>query len=445
MSSGKSRRSQAAPRVNGDIPPDAAMSTYLIHGKPFDEAWDFSHHIVPPMSASVTYRLDTTQRGCTGFEDFAGAAKHKHEPIFVYDRLDEPTRSMLESALAKAEGGDICACFSTGMAAISAALGVCLDSGDHVICHQGVYGCTYSLMTTWFPRLGIRADFCDMRDTAAVKKLIRPNTRVLYTESPVNPTLEVIDIGALRRIADDVNKKRKKEERPLRVIVDNTFATPYGQRPLSLGAHIVCHSLTKNIAGFGTDMGGAVITEAALEGELLVWRKDFGGALSSRSAWYILAYGVPTLPLRVSKQAASAMEVAAWLEQHPDVSRVVYPGLRSYPQRELALKQMRTPEGEFMPGTLIYFETREDKPGTNERCNRLMNYIAKHSYSVTLAVSLGQLRTLIESPGAMTHSALPPERQSTSGIAPNGVRLSLGIEDPRDLIRDLGAAFKAVR
>ncbi|MHC4841616.1 MAG: trans-sulfuration enzyme family protein, partial [Planctomycetota bacterium] len=321
------------------IPPDASMSTYLVHGRPFDENWDFSHHIVPPMSASVTYRLDSTQRGCSGFEDFASAAAHKHEPIFIYDRLDEPTRSMLESTLARAENGGCCVAFATGMAAISAALGICLNTGDHAICHQAVYGCTYSLMTTWYSRLGIEVDFVDMRDLEAVKAAVKPNTRVLFTESPVNPNLELIDIKALRKIADEANAERKDDERPCRVIIDNTFATPYGQRPLELGAHIVCHSLTKNIGGFGTDMGGAVIADESLEGELLVWRKDFGGALSSRSAWNIMAYGLPTMPLRVASQAKTAMEVATWLNQHPDVAQVIYPGLPNYPQRQLALEQ----------------------------------------------------------------------------------------------------------
>ncbi|MDC1143061.1 PLP-dependent aspartate aminotransferase family protein [Planctomycetota bacterium] len=435
--SGKQRESMP-------IPENASMSTYLVHGRPFDENWDFSHHIVPPMSASVTYRLDSTQRGCSGFADFASAAEHKHEPIFIYDRLDEPTRSMLESTLARAENGDCCVAFATGMAAISAALGICLDTGDHAICHQAVYGCTYSLMTTWYKRLGIEVDFVNMRDLEAIKTAIRPNTRVLFTESPVNPNLELIDIKALRRLADEANTDRPEEERPCRVIIDNTFATPYGQRPLDLGAHIVCHSLTKNIGGFGTDMGGAVIADESLEGELLVWRKDFGGALSSRSAWNIMAYGLPTMPLRVASQAKTAMEVATWLNQHPDVSSVIYPGLSNYPQRKLALEQMRTPEGEFMPGTLIYFETREDSEHGSKRCAKLMDYIADKAYTITLAVSLGQLRTLIESPGIMTHSALPLEQLAKSGVYPNSVRISMGVESAADIIRDLDSAFEAI-
>jgi len=420
------------------------MATYLVHGKVHDEAWDFEHHIVPPMSANVTYRLDSARRGGTGFGDFASAAAHKHEPIFIYDRLDEPTRSMLESTLAQTEGGDTCAAFASGMAAISAALGICLNTGDHVIAHRAVYGCTYNLLTVWYKRLGIQVDFCDMTRPEQVAALVKPNTRVIYTETPVNPTLELVDIRALRDIADAANAKRAPDDHMIRVIIDNTFATPYGQRPLTLGADIVCHSLTKNIGGFGTDMGGAVIGSADIEGELLVWRKDFGGALASRVAWQMLVYGLPTLPLRLEKQSESAMQVATWLEGRPEVQRVMYPGLASFPQGELAKKQLRTPEGKFLPGSLIYFETREKQPGSCERSMALVDHIAKHAYSVTLAVSLGQLRTLIENPGSMTHSALPAEAQALGGIAPNGVRLSLGVEEPRDIIHDLEAAFRAV-
>jgi methionine-gamma-lyase len=440
----KSPTAPTKPDKSSAIPPGTAMATYLVHGKPFNESWDFSHHIVPPMSASVTYRLDSAARGACGFADFASAAAHKNEPIFIYDRLDEPTRSMLESGLAQAEGGDICVAFASGMAAISAALGICLQSGDHIICHRAVYGCTYSLLTLWYPRLGIAVDFCDMTKSGEVERLMRPETRVLYTETPVNPTMEIIDIAALRSAADRENARRDSESRPVRVIIDNTFATPFGQRPLSLGADIVCHSLTKNIGGFGTDMGGAVITNAALEGEVLVWRKDFGGALASRVAWNMLAYGLPTLPLRLLKQSHSAQVVAEWLAQHPAVSRVAYPGLRTFPQSKLARKQMVTPEGAFLPGSIIYFETREPSPTSHANAERLVNFIAKHAYCITLAVSLGQLRTLIENPGSMTHSALPLEQQISSGIAPNGVRLSLGIEDPRDIIRDLETAFAAL-
>ncbi|MCA8938190.1 MAG: PLP-dependent transferase, partial [Planctomycetes bacterium] len=326
-------------RLFSGIPLETDMSTYLVHGKTFDERWDYGHHIIPPMSANVTYRLDSAERGACGFQDFAAAAAHKHEPIFIYDRLDEPTRSMLEDNLARAEGGDCCTAYTTGMAAISAAIGVCVQAGDHVLCHQAVYGCTYSLLTLWLKRFGVEADFVDFRDEAAVRAATKATTRVLYCESPVNPTLEVIDIAMLRRVADDLNAKHEPDERPARVVIDNTFATPYGQRPLAHGADIVCHSLTKNIGGFGTDMGGAVIAKEELEGDFLVWRKDFGGAMASRVAWNILVYGLPTLPLRLRKQCESALKVAKWLETQPQVARVVYPGLESFAEREVAMRQ----------------------------------------------------------------------------------------------------------
>lgn len=429
------------PRQNArpQAAPDTAASTFLVHGKAHTNKWNFNHHIVPPMSASVSYRLDSASRGACGFKDFAAAEAHKGDPVFIYDRLDEPTRSMLEENLAWAERGKTCVAFATGMAAISAALGVCLKAGDHVLSHRTVYGCTYSLFTSWYPRLNIDVELTDLRDINTVKGALRPQTRVIYFESPVNPTLELVDIGAMRALVDAENATRPPEAQ-IRIIVDNTFATPIGQRPLSLGADMVVHSLTKNIGGFGTDMGGAVITNGDLEGELLVWRKDFGGALSSRSAWHILAYGLPTLPLRLAQQAQTATRVATFLEGHPAVAKVHYPGLPSFPQADLAKRQLRTPEGAFMPGNMIYFETREE-PGSHQNADALIDWVGENAYCITLAVSLGQLRTLIESPGSMTHSAFPGEGACDSKIAAAGVRLSIGIESADDLIRDLKAAL----
>lgn len=419
------------------MPEDAAFETFLIHGRHFTEKWEFEHHIIPPVSSSVTYRLDSTDRGSAGFQTFAAGEGTKTEPIYIYDRLDEPTRGMLEDELAAVEGGDVCVAFATGMAAISAALGVLAKSGDEVVAHRTLYGCTYSLLTTWYPdRLNIQTHLVDMRDLAAVEAAINEKTRVLYLESPVNPTLDLMDLGGLRAIADRANANRPPEEW-VRIVVDNTFATPYCQRPLSLGAHVVVHSLTKNIGGYGTDMGGAVIASKDLEGQLLLYRKDFGGALAPKSAWPILVYGLPTLPLRLKKQMTSAFEVARFLRGHPKVSRVVFPGLEDHPQYALAKKQMRDPDGHFAPGNMIYFETVEDDPIEAKNAKKVVDWIAKHAYTLTLAVSLGQLRTLIESPGLMTHAALPPEKRLEGGVAPNGIRISIGIERPDDIIRDL--------
>ncbi|MGE5326911.1 MAG: PLP-dependent transferase, partial [Deltaproteobacteria bacterium] len=215
---------------------DYRMRTHLIHGNFESKKWDYSHHVVPPVSHSATFRLSSVHRGAQGFVQFASAeeALSGHIPIYIYDRLDEPTRSMLEENLAYAEGGDVCVTFSTGMAAISAAVGSAVRSGHEVLAHDIVYGCTYSLLTNWLPRFGVQTVFGDFMKPESLEKLIKPSTRVLYFETPVNPTMELIDIAAIRRVADRANEGRSDADRVL-VMVDNTFATPFCQRPLGLG------------------------------------------------------------------------------------------------------------------------------------------------------------------------------------------------------------------
>ncbi len=423
------------------------IRTRLIHGTSRTPKWDFSHHVVPPISSSATFRLSSTHRGAQGFFEFAcdSVSDKRHVPIYIYDRLDEPTRGMLEDNLAQAEQGDIAVCFATGMAAISAGINVLVRSGDEVLAHELLYGCTYSFMTNWLPRQGVTPRFCNMHDAGAVAKAITPKTRVLYFETPVNPTLELIDIGALREVADRANRHRAEHDR-LRIVVDNTFATPYCQRPLLLGADVVVHSLTKGIGGFGTDMGGVVIGSHELHNVLMLYRKDYGGVLSPKAAWNILVYGLPSLAARMANMQRTAMHVANFLENHPKVSRVSYPGLISFSQRQLAEHQMVDYRGKFAPGSMIYF-TLKERGRHNESAERFIDYIADKAYCITLAVSLGQIKTLIENPYSMTHSAYhaKPEpraaRDGHCGVEPGGIRLSIGLEDRHDLIADLERAL----
>ncbi len=418
------------------------MRTHLIHGNYESKLWDFDHHLIPPISASATYRLESVHRGAQGFEEFASESAEMagHPPIYIYDRLDEPTRGMLEENLAYAEGGDIAVTFSTGMAAISAALGVTTRSGDEIVAHHTLYGCTYSLLTSWLPRFGVQTRFADLRNEDSFKEALTPRTRVVYFETPVNPTLDLIDIAGVRRWMNEAGDGRESKDRPV-MVVDNTFATPYCQRPLSLGADLVAHSLTKNIGGFGTDMGGAVIGSHQHHTALLMFRKDFGGVLSPKSAWPILVYGLPTLATRLVNQQKTALRVAQFLEQHPKVSRVNYPGLESFPQSELARRQMTSYDGKFAPGSMLYFVLKGDEKSATAAADRFIDYIANRAYSVTLAVSLGQIRTLIEEPYSMTHSALPDEVKRSRGLEPGGIRLSIGLEDWHDIIEDLSVAF----
>ncbi|MDJ0522544.1 MAG: PLP-dependent aspartate aminotransferase family protein [Planctomycetota bacterium] len=418
--------------------------TRLIHGRFHSEHWDYHDHIVPPISSSAAYRLESVERGGAGFLEFANPEfrPDQHAPIYIYDRLDEPVRGMLEENLALAEGSEVSVCFATGMAAISGALGVLSKTGDRIVAHNALYGCTYSLFKNWYPRLGIEVDLIDVRDPDQLAKALEPdNVMVVYFETPVNPTLDLIDIAAVTQQVRAVNRERDPKRRRIFTVVDNTFATPFAQRPLEHGAHVVVHSLTKNLNGFGTDMGGVVACHSLLQPDLLLYRKDFGAPLAPKSAWPVLVQGLPTLAVRYRQQQASAAKVAAYLEKHPAVARVVYPGLSSHPDHEIAQRQMRTRDDEFAPGTLLYFILKGSPEEARERGAALINHVAQDALAITLAVSLGQVRTLIEHPSSMTHAPIPIEDQVAGGIDPGGIRISLGIERPEDVIADLERAL----
>ncbi len=415
----------------------------LIHGKFTSEKWDFENHILPPITTSVAFRLGSGQRGAEGFKQYANPELDREtlHPIYIYSRLDEPTQALLEETLAFAEKGETAVTYATGMAAVSAVLGIHLKAGEHLVSHKTIYGCTYSLITNWLKRFGIEHTFVDFRNEEELVSSIKLNTRVLYFETPTNPTMDLIDIEKVVNLAKEINKKRSEEEKIV-TILDNTFATPFCQRPLTMGIDFVVHSMTKNIGGFGADMGGVVIGSRKKETELLLFRKDFGGSLSPKAAWDILVFGLPTLAMRVERQQATAQRVAEYLEIHSKVESVTYPGLESFPARELALKQMRDIDGNFAPGSMIYFELKGSPEEAYEKAVNLVNHIADNALSVTLAVSLGQIRTLIQHPASMTHSTIPPEEQEKAGISPRGLRLSIGLEDCKDIIGDLEAALE---
>jgi methionine-gamma-lyase len=430
--------------VKGDLK-SYTMETQLIYGKTSNPKWDYDHQLVPPISSSTTFRLDSAQRGAEGFRNFGCSAENTDLtklPIYIYDRLGEPNKEILEEHLAYAENGESCVTFASGMAAISAILCVLTKSGEEIISHKTLYGCTFSLMKNWLPRFDIKVKFTDLLISGNLQKIINDKTRVIYFETPVNPTLEIINIGEIKAIVDNINRKRK-ESNKIHIVVDNTFATPFCQRPLGLGADFVVHSLTKNIGGFGTDMGGAVIGPFKYKPQVLLFRKDFGGVLNNKSAWSLLVYGIPTLSLRLVKQQETAIEVAKFLCSHPKILAVNYPGLESHAQYDLAKKQMIDYHGNFAPGSMIYFVVK----GKNARerlkqGERLINYLAKNAYTITLAVSLGNIRSLVEHPGSMTHSAIPPEVQLKDGMDPGGIRLSIGLENVNDIINDLKKALK---
>jgi len=415
-----------------------SIPTRLIYGKSLSEEWDYSHHVIPPVTTSSSFRLDSAGRGAQGFGEIG---KHGVDvPIYVYDRMGEPNVDMLQDVLATAEEGEIAVTFATGMAAISAALCFSLTEGSEIISHSTVYGCTYSLMTGWLTRMGVKVHFCDMTDPKAFLPFVNENTKLLFLESPVNPTLQLLDTQKIIEQLQAVNKSRPAEKKILSIF-DNTFATPFCQRPIKHGVDIVVHSLTKGLSGFGTDMGGAVITRHEFRQPLILFRKDFGGTLSPMTAWHILVYGLSTLSLRIPRQQENAMKIANFLEKHDLVGRVSYPGLKSFPQYEIATRLMRDYDGNFAPGIILYFTLKGAAEESKRRGEMMMDYIAQNAYAVTLAVSLGQVRTLIEHPGSMTHAAYPADQQVKLGLDPGGIRLAVGIENPDDIIKDLSKAL----
>lgn len=423
------------------------MRTHLIHGNFESKKWDYDHHVNPPMSASAMYRLSSAHRGAQGFFEFANETvdETKHIPIYIYDRLEEPSRGMLEENLAYAEGGEMCLTFATGMAAISAAVAVLCEQGHEIVAHQVTYGCTYSLFSNWLPRFGIKVLWIDVNDEEALRHAIADETRVLYFETPTNPTLTLVDIAAMRGIVDEVNRDRS-EERQVKIVVDNTFATPYCQRPIELGADFSVQSLTKGVSGYGTDMGGAVVGQKTYQRKLMLYRKDFGGVLSPKSAWIFLVYGLPSMAARFANQIKSARHVAMFLREHPKIERVVYPGLEDHPQFELAKRQMNNHQGKFAPGSMIYFLLKDAEVAGRQspKVERFIDYLADHAYCITLAVSLGYMKTLVENAYSMTHAALPEEQKRRMGLEPGGIRLSIGLEDWHDIIGDLRDALEHV-
>jgi cystathionine beta-lyase/cystathionine gamma-synthase len=279
------------------------METRMMHGESRSAKWDYGHHVIPPLTKSTTFKLDSTARGHEGFVSFNAeeVAKGAKPPVYVYDRLGEPTIDMLEDMMKDAEGGEAGVAFSCGMAAISTTILSLTRAGKKVVSNRTLYGCTFSLIDKWLPRYGIETEFIDLTDLSQLEKAITPETTVVYAESPSNPTLEIVDLAAVRAVLDEINANRAPEDK-IWLVVDNTFATPWTQRPLEHGADIVVESLTKNVGGFGVDMGGMAVVPASLIPDLKLLRKDLGGVLAPAAAWNIMVFGLGTLALRARRQ-----------------------------------------------------------------------------------------------------------------------------------------------
>ena len=347
---------------------------------------------------------------------FAQSAPGVHKG-YDYSRTDNPTRTALQTALASLESAEYCLAFSSGMGAATTAMFL-FKKGDHVVSSRDVYGGTYRLFRRVLEPLGISFSFVDGSDLQAVERSVTERTRIIWLESPTNPLLKLVDIEAVSKLA---------HARQALVVVDNTFMSPYFQRPLSLGADIVVHSATKYLGGHSDVIGGTLVVNREDLGERLAFLQNaVGGVPGPMDAWLVLR-GLKTLAIRMREHDRNARLVAAFLNEHPKVARVFYPGLPSNPQRDLARKQMSG----F--GGMISFEVK----GGLEPARR----VVERTQLFTLAESLGGVESLIELPAVMTHASIPAETRRAHGVADGLVRISVGIEDVADLISDLDRAL----
>jgi cystathionine beta-lyase/cystathionine gamma-synthase len=359
--------------------------------------------VMTPVYFSSTFEQDSPARPRGGYE---------------YSRTSNPTRTALQDNLAALEGGRWGLAFASGLAATNA---LChrLRPGDHVLATNDLYGGTFRLFRRCFEHYGIAFDFVPVSDASAVERALRANTRYLFLESPTNPLLTICDLARLSAVA---------KRRGVLTIVDNTFATPFLQRPLELGADVVLHSLTKYIGGHSDVVAGALIgNDEELRKELAFYQNAVGGQLGPMDAFLVLR-GVKTLPLRMERHCANAQRIAEALAQHPLVEKVFYPGLASHPQRELAARQMRG----F--GGMVSFELHGGIPAANA--------FASATELFTLAESLGGVESLVEVPASMTHASIPAEERRRAGLSDGLVRLSVGVEHVDDLLADVQQAIE---
>ena len=367
--------------------------------------------LAPPIYQNSTFQFATAEECVAAFTDESAG--------YVYTRWGNPTQSVLEAKVAALEGGEAALATASGMAAVSTTLLTLLEQGDHVVAMDSLYSASHNLLNEDLLCMGIETTFVDATDTNEIEGAVQSNTKVIYIESPANPTLKLVDIPACAEIARSHN---------ITSIIDNTFATPCGQQPITLGFDIVLHSMTKYLSGNGTVVAGAIIASAEfIDRARKKVLRNFGGVISPFNAWLTL-HGIATLPLRFERHCANAHSIAVFLEAQPAIEWVRYPGLPTHPQHKLAKQQMRS----F--GGMISFELK----GGAEAGERLVNRIQICS----LAVSLGDVRTLICHPASTTHLQVPSEVRARSGIKDGLVRLSVGLEDAEDIIADLDQALK---
>ncbi|MGG1552050.1 trans-sulfuration enzyme family protein [Paenibacillus ferrarius] len=378
---------------------DTKFATKLIHfGAEIDKATGASS--VPIYQASTFHQEDVDA----------------NQP-YDYTRSGNPTRQALEDYIALLEGGTRGFAFASGMAAISSAL-MLLSQGDHVVCTEDVYGGTYRLLTTIMNRMGVESTFVDMTDLAQVREALRPNTKAIFLETPSNPTLKITDIAAIVAIA---------KEHDVLTMLDNTFMTPYHQRPIELGVDIVLHSATKFLGGHSDVLAGlAVVANDSLGRRMKQIQNGMGNVLGIQDSW-LLMRGMKTLKARMEGSETGARRLAQWLSEQPDVEAVYYPGLPNHPGREIHEKQSTG------YGAVVSFDV-----GSGERAKQLMSRVR----IPLVAVSLGAVESILSYPAMMSHASMPREVRLQRGITDGLVRYSVGLEDIEDIIADLEQALR---
>ena len=374
---------------------------------------DSAGALCTPIYQSATFMFDTVEQG--------GARFAGEEGGYIYTRLGNPSLRQVEEKMASLEGGEAALATASGMGAISATLWTILKAGDEIVADDTLYGCTHTLLTKGLSKFGVGVKLVDLTDPTVLTQHLTPKTKVVYFETPCNPNLKILDIAAIAKLAHDYNPE-------IWVIVDNTFCSPYLQRPLELGADIVVHSATKYINGHGDVIAGIIVAPSAFIEECRnSGLKDMTGAILSPFDAFLLARGLKTLDIRMERHCANAQKVAEFLASHPAVEKVYYPGLPDFPGYEVAKKQMR------LPGGMISMELKADREATAAALDKLKLCI--------IAVSLGDAETLVEHPASMTHYVVPKEALKEAGISEGLVRISVGLEDADDIIADLKQAL----
>ena len=369
--------------------------------------------LTTPIYQTSTFVFDSCEQGG---RPFAG-----EESGYIYTRLGNPTVSVLEAKIAALECGEACVAAASGMGAISSALWTIAGAGKHIIADGTLYGCTFALLNHGMTRYGVEVDFIDTSDLEAVKAHLKENTVAVYLETPANPNLKITDIAAVAEIAHAYNPE-------IKVVCDNTFASPALQTPLTLGADVVVHSATKYLNGHGDVIAGFVVGSAEFCMQVRMFGlKDMTGAVMDPFAAFLILRGLKTLELRMARHCENGRKVAAFLDAHPAVEKVYYPGLKNHVGHDIAAKQMK----DF--GGMVSFEVKGGRAAGVKLVNAL--------HLITVAVSLGDAETLIEHPASMTHSTYTEEELAASGIAAGLIRLSVGLENAEDIIADLEQAL----